>query len=114
MAYLFVQFVPPQNQPDTSFHQKLYHVTDHIEKKADPQNNENQCKNTPRRADGMDLTISDRGYGDHRHVKRIQHRPILDQHIPSRTEGNQECGKQNNYDGVGRAIQNTFQICILR
>jgi len=92
----------------------LYHVADHVEKKADPQNNQNQRKNTPLRADGMDFTISDRGYGDHRHVKRIQHRPILDPHISSRTEGNQEYGKQNDYGGLGRAIQSTIQICILR
>jgi hypothetical protein len=58
----------------------------------------------------MDFTISDRGYGDHRHVKRIQHIPILDKHIPGRTEGNQENGKQNDYGGVVRSIQNTFLI----
>ena len=36
LVYFLIQFVPPQNEPDTSFHQKLYGVTDDIRDKAHP------------------------------------------------------------------------------
>lgn len=103
--------MPPQYEPDTSFHQELYDVADHIEKKTNPQDDEKQGKDPSGLADGIDFTVTDRGQGNHRHVKRIQNRPILYQHIPAGPKGNQEYGKQNDYKKVGCTIQNTVRNC---
>jgi hypothetical protein len=110
MTYLFVQFMPPQNKPDTSFHQELYHVADNIEKKSDPHYNENQSKNSADLTDRIDLPIPDGGQGYYRHVKGIQYCPTLYYHIAGSSQSHQEYGKQNHYDEVGRAIQNTVRI----
>ena len=112
LAYLLIQFVPPQNKPDAALHQKLYHVTDYIEKKPDPQNNESQGKNSTGLTDRIDFTVANRGQSDHRHINRIQNGPILYHHISHSSTGNQAYGKQNNYDEVGRAIQNTIRTII--
>ena len=61
LAYLLVQFVPPQYKSNTTLHQELYHVADYIEKKPDPQNNENQGKNSTGLADRVDLSVANRG-----------------------------------------------------
>jgi hypothetical protein len=86
-------------------------VTDDVGDKADPQDDENQGKNTSVWAELTNLTESDRGKSDHRHVKRIQHRPTLDQHISCCTDGDQDGGDQNGYDEVGCAIQNVIRMC---
>ena len=111
MAYLLIQFMPPQYKPDTSFYQELYDVADHIEKKANPHDDEKQGKDSSGLTDRVDFTIADRGQGNHRHVKRIHNRPILYHHIPAGPDGNQEHCKQDDYDEVGCAIQNTVRIC---
>jgi hypothetical protein len=87
-------------------------VTDNVGDKTDPQDNENQGKNTPVWAELTNFTKSDRGKSDYRHIERIQHRPTLDQHISYRTEGDQKCRDQNGYDEVGRAIQKAIRMCI--
>jgi hypothetical protein len=104
-VYLPVQFSPPHDTPDLSFHQKLNDIAEHIQYKADPEKDEYNGKNPAGLTDIMNFTISHRCQCDYRHVQGVYHTPALNEHISEGTQGHEDKGGHNGNDKVGGAIQ---------
>jgi len=86
----FFQLAPPENDADSTFHQKLHDTAHNVQKQPHTEKDQHQREYTPLRADGIDLAVPDRGQGDGGHEHGVDHIPPLDDHVARGPETEQQ------------------------